>query len=122
MRRIVAAQQAVASVLVARTMTGGRSPLDDLNRRLDAIRVRRRDKIAEEAGRAGSQSAMGLAFRIGIELVAGLVVGGGIGWLLDDWLGTSPFLLILFFFLGAAAGILNVWRAVKPLNQPDDEG
>jgi len=103
-------------------MTGGRSPLDDLNRRLDAIRERRRDKTAEDAGTAASQSAMGFAFRIGIELVAGLVVGGGIGWLLDEWLGTSPFLLIVFFFLGAAAGILNVWRAVKPLNEPDNGG
>lgn len=65
---------------------------------------------------------MGLAFRIGVELVAGLVVGGGIGWLLDRWLNTGPLLLIVFFFLGAAAGMLNVWRAVKHLNRPDGPG
>jgi ATP synthase protein I len=100
-------------------MTGSRSPLDDLNRRLDALRERRRVETADKDGGAVPKNAMGIAFRIGVELVAGLVVGGGIGWLLDSWLGTSPFLLIVFFFLGAAAGMLNVWRAVKHLNQPD---
>jgi ATP synthase protein I len=100
-------------------MTGSRSPLDDLNRRLAALRERRRVETANNDGGAVPRSAMGIAFRVGVELVAGLVVGGGIGWLLDMWLGTSPFLLILFFFLGAAAGMLNVWRAVKHLNQPD---
>jgi ATP synthase protein I len=99
-------------------MTGGRTPLEDLNRRLTALRERRREPSVEQASTV-PQSAMGIAFRIGVELVAGLVVGGGIGWLLDLWLGTSPLLLIVFFFLGAAAGVLNVWRAVKHLNQPD---
>lgn len=100
-------------------MTGSRSPLDDLNRRLAALRERRRPQSTGNEARPVQQSALGLAFRVGVELVAGLAVGGGIGWLLDSWLGTSPFLMILFFFLGAAAGMLNVWRAVKHLNQPD---
>jgi ATP synthase protein I len=46
-------------------------------------------------------------------LVSGLLVGLAIGWGLDWWLGTRPWLLIVFFFLGAAAGILNVYRATK---------
>lgn len=103
-------------------MTGGRTPLEDLNRRLTALRERRREESASENSSVVPGNAMGLAFRIGVELVAGLVVGGGIGWLLDWWLGTSPLLLIVFFFLGAAAGMLNVWRAVKHLNQPDEPG
>jgi ATP synthase protein I len=59
----------------------------------------------------------GFAFRIGVELVSALLVGAGIGWLLDRWLGTTPFLLLLFFFLGAAAGILNVFRAAKEMQK-----
>ena len=58
-------------------------------------------------------SGFGQAFRIAAELVSGLLVGLGIGWGLDEWLGTKPWLLILFFFLGAAAGMLNVYRATK---------
>ena len=60
--------------------------------------------------------------RIGVELVAGLVVGGGIGWLLDRWLGTMPAMLILFFFLGAAAGIVNVFRTVRQMNGDGPSG
>lgn len=52
-----------------------------------------------------------MAMRIGVELVAGVAVGAGIGYFLDRWLGTGPWLLILFFFLGAAGGMMNVYRA-----------
>jgi len=48
-----------------------------------------------------------------------LVVGGGIGWLLDHWLGTLPLFLLIFFFLGAGAGLLNVFRAAKEMNRGD---
>jgi ATP synthase protein I len=50
--------------------------------------------------------------RVATELVAGLVVGVVIGLLLDRWLGTKPWLLVVFFLLGAAAGLLNVYRAM----------
>lgn len=58
-----------------------------------------------------SGNAMGIAFRVGVELVAGVVVGVAIGYGLDQWLGTTPWMLILFFFLGAAGGMMNVFRA-----------
>ncbi len=48
--------------------------------------------------------------RVASELVAGAVVGAFMGWMLDNWLGTSPLFLVLLFFLGAMAGMLNVWR------------
>ena len=54
---------------------------------------------------------MGLAFRVGVELVAGVAVGAAIGYGLDYWLGTKPWLMIVFFFLGAAGGMMNVFRA-----------
>lgn len=65
-------------------------------------------------GRFGNapRSSLGWAFRIGVDLVSALVVGVGIGWFLDHTFGTMPLFLVLFFFLGAAAGALNVWRLV----------
>ena len=81
------------------------------------------------------RSSLGWAFRIGVDLVSALVVGVGIGWFLDHTFGTMPLFLVLFFFLGAVAGALNVWRLVtrmgmvstgKPAEQasapgPDDD-
>lgn len=58
---------------------------------------------------------MGIAFRLSTELVAGVFVGGAIGLLLDKWLGTGPVFLLIFFFLGMAAGILNVFRTARQL-------
>ncbi|WP_428395447.1 AtpZ/AtpI family protein [Lichenicoccus sp.] len=55
---------------------------------------------------------MGLAVRVGMELVAGVVVGLAIGWGLDAWLRTRPVFTIIFVLLGGAAGIVNVWRSV----------
>ena len=56
----------------------------------------------------------GIGFRAGIEVVSALVVGIGIGWFLDRWLGTWPWLFLLFFVLGSAAGVLNVYRLFNP--------
>ena len=55
---------------------------------------------------------MALAGRVTTELVAGVVVGTFIGWAFDNWLGTTPTLMVVFFFLGSAAGMMNVWRAL----------
>ena len=59
------------------------------------------------------KGGIALAGRVSSELVAGLVVGAGTGWVLDRWLDTSPFLLVVMFFIGATAGTLNVWRALS---------
>jgi ATP synthase protein I len=56
-------------------------------------------------------SAMARGFRLSTELVAGVIVGSLIGWLLDRWLGISPWGMIVFLLLGFAAGVLNVMRA-----------
>lgn len=84
---------------------------DDFNRRLTAAE---RARVAKApGGDAPPRSPMGLAFRIGVDLVAAIVVGTGIGWLLDELFGSFPGLSILFFFLGGAAGVMNVMRAAK---------
>jgi ATP synthase protein I len=60
---------------------------------------------------ATDASAIARGFRLSTELVAGVLVGAAIGWLLDRWLGISPWGLIVFLLLGFAAGVLNVMRA-----------
>jgi ATP synthase protein I len=59
-------------------------------------------------------SPLGIGLRVGVELVSALVVAVAIGYWLDRWLHTSPAFLIVFVFLGGAAGILNVWRVFAP--------
>jgi ATP synthase protein I len=56
-------------------------------------------------------SAIARGFRLSTELVAGVLVGAAIGWLIDRWLGISPWGMIVFLMLGFAAGVLNVMRA-----------
>jgi ATP synthase protein I len=92
---------------------------DDLKRlgeRLDEAERKR----ATGANQAPPSQA-NVAFRFATELVAGLLVGGGIGWGLDRLFGhfgihTKPWLMIAFVVLGAAAGIRNVMRAAVELN------
>ena len=59
-----------------------------------------------------NQTLVNTFSRVATELLAGLLVGAGIGWTLDKWLDTNPWFLILFFLLGGAAGVLNLWRVV----------
>ena len=60
---------------------------------------------------------MGSAFRLGTELVAAVVVGTIIGFILDNWFGTKPWFIIAFFFLGVTAGMLNVIRVAKNMQK-----
>ena len=64
-------------------------------------------------------SFMGNAFKLGTELVAAVIVGTIIGFILDSWFGTKPWLIIIFFFLGAAAGMLNVFRTANRMQKDD---
>ena len=66
---------------------------------------------------AADMSAFARGFRLSTELVAGVLVGAGLGWLLDRWLGISPWGLIVFLLLGFAAGVLNVMRAAGVARQ-----
>jgi len=88
----------------------------DFDRRLDQAQQRRASK--EQGNR---QTAFGQAFRLSTEMVAGVLVGGFIGWTLDKWLGTSPWLLLVFFFFGIAAGILNAVRAANEMNRQNTD-
>ncbi len=89
-------------------------PLEDFEARLRQARAKQAKRTEPEGGtgRPSPGSGLGFALRIGTELVVGIVVGVGIGLGLDYWLGTKPWLMIVFFFLGAGAGMLNVYRTV----------
>ena len=79
----------------------------DIGRRLDTV-TRQRDQGTRPQG--PSPASRGL--RASAELIGGIVAGGLIGWYLDKWLGTQkPVMFVLFFLLGAAAGIMNVIRS-----------
>ncbi len=80
----------------------------DLAARLAAARAR--NTPADPVRMAGG--AMGQGFRFALEIVITTVVGSAIGWQLDRWLGTKPWLLLLFMLLGLAAGFLSLFRAV----------
>lgn len=62
-------------------------------------------------------NAFGIAMRMGTEFVAAVFVASFIGFYLDKWLDTKPVLMIIFFFVGAATGILNVVRTSKMINK-----
>ena len=62
---------------------------------------------------------MGSAFRLGTELVAAVVVGTIIGFILDNWFDTKPWFIIIFFFIGVIAGILNVIRVANNMQKEE---
>ena len=64
-------------------------------------------------------SFIGNAFRLGTEMVAAVLVGTIIGFILDNWFGTKPWLILIFFFVGVAAGILNVVRSAKKMQNKE---
>src|ERR1700740_2438295 len=90
---------------------------DDLKSLSERLDKARRDRTGPAAGDGKSDgelsgSALGLGFRIGLELVVAVVFGLGVGWAIDKYLGTKPWGLIVFVLLGIAAGMLNVYRAM----------
>ena len=66
-----------------------------------------------------NSSFMGSAFKLGTELVSAVLVGTIIGFILDNWFDTKPWLIIIFFFLGSAAGMLNVIRVANRMQKED---
>ena len=70
----------------------------------------------KDKNRGSNVTSIGKALKISTELVAAVVVGSTIGFLLDSWFDTKPMLTIAFFFLGVAAGILSVFKSAKRMH------
>jgi len=90
---------------------------EDFKTRLKIAKSKIKKEVQDLDEKKGS--FMGNAFKLGTELVAAVAVGTIIGFILDSWFDTKPWLIIIFFFLGAAAGILNVIRAAKRMQKED---
>ncbi len=91
--------------------------LRELGARLDKVR-RQKEPRPQQA----PPTPLGIASRFATELVVAIAVGGGLGWLLDHWLGTRPIFLVVMFVIGAAAGIRNVMRAAAEINASSSGG
>ena len=90
--------------------------LQRLGESLARDQATRRPSDGPAEDRATTASGYARGFRLSSELIAGVVVGAGLGLLIDRWLGSSPWGLIIVGMLGFAAGVLNVVRSVKSSN------
>src|SRR4051794_1626256 len=85
--------------------------LRSLGERLDRVGPRRSPEPGPARSSASDMSGFARGMRLSAELVGGVAVGFIFGWLLDRWLGTSPWGVIVFLLLGFVAGVLNVMRS-----------
>ena len=91
--------------------------MEDFKTRLKIAKSKiKKDEPADDYKRG---SFMGNAFKLGTELVASVGVGTIIGFILDSWFDTKPWLIIIFFFLGAAAGMMNIVKTAKRIQEKD---
>ena len=90
---------------------------EDFKTRLKIAKSKIKKQLVNDNEKRGS--FMGSAFKLGTELVAAVAVGTIIGFILDTLFDTKPWLIIIFFFLGAAAGILNVIRAANKMQKEE---
>ena len=90
---------------------------EDFKTRLKIAKSKIKNQFENDKEKRGS--FMGNAFKLGTELVAAVLVGTIIGFILDTWFDTKPWLIIIFFFLGSAAGMLNVIRAANKMQKKE---
>ena len=88
---------------------------EDFKTRLKSAKIRAKSKYSEN--KETSTSGMGLAFKMSTALVAAVAVGTIIGFILDNWFGTKPWLILIFFFVGVIAGIMNVIKSARKMQK-----
>jgi ATP synthase protein I len=96
-------------------MTDDKSSFDKLEARLRQAQASRSDHGSRPgpAPQTSTTSQVGTTYRVFVELLAGVLVGGGLGWLLDQQFGTRPWLMLAFLLLGITAGFWNVIRTAR---------
>ena len=93
-------------------MNNSKKQLENLKEKIDHLQ---HDK--EKKSVPNRNNGAGFGFKISTEIVAALIVGVGIGLLVDNYFNTKPFGLIIFFILGAFAGFLNVYRVMRRIEK-----
>ena len=88
---------------------------DDLKTRLKIAKSKFKKKNPSEKN--SEKSSFGKAFQLSTELVSAVLVATIIGFILDNWFDTKPWLIIIFFFIGVATGIINVIRSAKKMQK-----
>ena len=88
---------------------------DDLKTRLKIAKSK--FKKRNPSNKDDEKSSFGKAFQLSTELVSAVLVATIIGFILDNWFDTKPWLIIAFFFIGVAAGIINVIRSAKKMQK-----
>ena len=87
----------------------------DITTRLEI--AKRKNEKYKKSIKSSNAASLGKALKISTELVAAVFVGSTIGFLLDNWFDTKPLLIICFFMIGVAAGIMNVFKAAKRMEK-----
>jgi ATP synthase protein I len=85
--------------------------LNDLGAKIEGAQSAKRAEIEARGDKALQARGMAMGLRMSSEFVAAILVGGLIGFGLDTWLGTMPWLFLVFFMIGMAAGVVNITRA-----------
>ena len=88
---------------------------DDLKTRLKIAKSKYKNK--NQSDKENEKSSFGKAFQLSTELVSAVLVATIIGFILDNWFDTKPWLIIIFFFIGVVAGIMNVIRSAKKMQK-----
>ena len=92
--------------------------MKDLKEISTRLEIAKKNIKKDQTKNKGSNAAsLGKAFKISTELVAAVIVGATLGFILDSWFDTKPWLTISFFFMGVAAGILNVVKSAKNMQK-----
>lgn len=89
------------------------SDFDDRIAKARAESGPRKSALAEDGDDPGIESAMSFGMRAGGQFVAAVVLGGGLGWAIDRWLGTRPFGMLILMVLMFVAAMANVWRSMN---------
>ena len=89
--------------------------LKEISTRLEI--AKKNIKNVQENNKSSNAASLGKALKISTELVAAVVVGTTLGFILDNWLDTRPWLTISFFIMGVVAGILNVIKSAKNMHK-----
>jgi ATP synthase protein I len=92
--------------------------LKQLDERLARIEPERDKASTQQGPQASDRSALAQGFRLSAEFVSGIIAGTLVGWLMDRFVGTSPWGLIVGVLLGFGAGMLNLMRAAGVVAPP----